>query len=598
MSSERQVLIHLHSETSKVPATGVLNKGEIAVQYNNADPALYIEKADGSIAKFLDSGAVATEFAKYATSAETVNAIEVEKVRAEGVEGGLETRIEALEAISGETNAIESVKVNGEALTPDEHHAVDVTITSGTANGTLAVNGRDVAVTGLGSAAFADSADFDESGAAETVKTELIGTMSGDTKTLGALQDAIAGLDLGEDNVIEGVQVNGSDLTVDANKKVNVTITSGSTNGTIAVNGADVYVKGLGSAAFEDASAFESAGTAAAEIAALDLENTYAAKSYEDKVDTLIGEDSGKTARKIAEEELARQLIPEDAKEAFDTLQEIAAWIQQHPDDAAEMNAEISTLSGDVNTISGHVVSLINNSGDTNVLEGVQVNGADLTIDANKKVNVTVTSGSANGTIAVNGADVNVSGLGSAAFKDESAFESAGTADAVKTELIGTMSGDTKTLGALQEAIAGLGDVYLTDEDLDAAIAAESARCETAYDAKGAADTIYDSATTYADSLAVNYDASGSAASALTEAKAYADGLISSAATSASGDAYVSAEIVDGELSVEATQSTKDSLALADSSLQGIATGKDCGVAVDSDKKLDFTLIHIDCGTY
>ena len=59
-------------------------------------------------------------------------------------------------------------------------------------------------------------------------------------------------------------------------------------------------------------------------------------------VNTLIGDDASKSVRTIANEELAAQLIPENAKEALDTLQEIAAWIQAHPDDVATMNAAIA----------------------------------------------------------------------------------------------------------------------------------------------------------------------------------------------------------------------------------------------------------------
>lgn len=66
------------------------------------------------------------------------------------------------------------------------------------------------------------------------------------------------------------------------------------------------------------------------------------------KVATLIGNDAGKSARTIAAEELAAQLIPADAKESLDTLQEIAKWIQSHPDDAATMSADIQTLKEEV----------------------------------------------------------------------------------------------------------------------------------------------------------------------------------------------------------------------------------------------------------
>lgn len=62
------------------------------------------------------------------------------------------------------------------------------------------------------------------------------------------------------------------------------------------------------------------------------------------KVTTLIGSDADKSVRKIANEELAAQLIPERAKENLDTLQEIATWIQNHPDDASAMNSAIEAL--------------------------------------------------------------------------------------------------------------------------------------------------------------------------------------------------------------------------------------------------------------
>ena len=70
--------------------------------------------------------------------------------------------------------------------------------------------------------------------------------------------------------------------------------------------------------------------------------------SLKAKVTTLIGEDSGKTVRTIANEELAAQLIPSEAQESLDTLTEIAAWIQSHPEDASEMNKRIGDLEGEI----------------------------------------------------------------------------------------------------------------------------------------------------------------------------------------------------------------------------------------------------------
>lgn len=80
------------------------------------------------------------------------------------------------------------------------------------------------------------------------------------------------------------------------------------------------------------------------------------------KVSTLIGEDTDKSIRTIANEELAAQLIPEGAKDSLNTLQEIAAWIQKHPDDASAMSAAISALEEKVGdkTVSAQITEAIN----------------------------------------------------------------------------------------------------------------------------------------------------------------------------------------------------------------------------------------------
>lgn len=109
--------------------------------------------------------------------------------------------------------------------------------------------------------------------------------------------------------------------------------------------------------------------------------------SAEGKIDTLTGEDTGKSVRAIAGEELAKQLIPENAKESLDTLAEIAAWIQAHPDDATAMNKAISDLTTLVGTLpedaeSTSVVAYIKEAIDTAVeaLEiGDYAKAADLT---------------------------------------------------------------------------------------------------------------------------------------------------------------------------------------------------------------------------
>ena len=84
----------------------------------------------------------------------------------------------------------------------------------------------------------------------------------------------------------------------------------------------------------------------------------------EGKLTKLIGDDADKSVRTIANEELAAQLIGESAKESLDTLSEIAAWIQSHPDDASAMNEAIVALQNKVDTgdktVSAYVTDAIN----------------------------------------------------------------------------------------------------------------------------------------------------------------------------------------------------------------------------------------------
>lgn len=153
-----------------------------------------------------------------------------------------------------------------------------------------------------------------------------------------------AEIDQVESKSLVGIKVNGTALSI-ADKMVDILIATGTANGTVAVNGADVAVKGLAALAYK-AQVSESDLDAA-------LTAVLAAKAAKADVDTLIGTDTGKSVRTIANEELAAQLIPEGAQESLDTLTEIAQWIQDHPDDAAAMNTAIAKLNGIVAGIGG-----------------------------------------------------------------------------------------------------------------------------------------------------------------------------------------------------------------------------------------------------
>ena len=189
----------------------------------------------------------------------------------------------------------------------------------------------------------------------------------------------------GEPNVLEGVKVNGTALSI-AEKMVDILIATGATNGTLAVNGTDVAVKGLAALAYK------------AQVSESDLDSALtavlAAKAAKDDVDTLIGSDTGKSVRTIANEELAAQLIPEGAQESLDTLTEIANWIQEHPDDASAMNTAITKLNSIVAGIGGEEDDY------ATVIAAIE---GKLTAAL-----ATITAGSTNGHLDVNGTDVTV----------------------------------------------------------------------------------------------------------------------------------------------------------------------------------------------
>lgn len=116
---------------------------------------------------------------------------------------------------------------------------------------------------------------------------------------------------------------------------------------------------------------------------------------------------ASKTIKDIATSALTEALIPDNAVESMDTLQEIAAWIQAHPGDAATMNTNINTVSGTVNTNSEAIkansekIETINTdiTNIENTIKSIQegqVSGGTAVSIENKTVNVKVAEGNDN----------------------------------------------------------------------------------------------------------------------------------------------------------------------------------------------------------
>lgn len=226
---------------------------------------------------------------------------------------------------------------------------------------------------------YADSlaGNYDAAGTAETKVNELangqvkdntaaITKLNGDAKTEGSVAKAVADAQAGLDSKISAADAKaaGAQSTADAAKAaaaaVDAKIGEVPEGSTVIAE-----IQKVKDAAYDDTEVRGLIKTNADDIDNLEGR----ADAVEGKVTTLVGDDAGKSARTIANEELTKQLIPENAKDSLDTLQEIAQWIQKHPDDAAAMNAAIAALQtkvGDIpdgataTTIVGYIQELVN----------------------------------------------------------------------------------------------------------------------------------------------------------------------------------------------------------------------------------------------
>lgn len=106
----------------------------------------------------------------------------------------------------------------------------------------------------------------------------------------------------------------------------------------VALEAAKAYIDGeiggLGGLASKSEVAYDDLATA--------LKNLIDGKAEQTTVDTLVGDDTGKSVRSISAEEVAK--IVAGAPESFDTLKEIADWIQSDTTGAAKMSNDISRL--------------------------------------------------------------------------------------------------------------------------------------------------------------------------------------------------------------------------------------------------------------
>lgn len=310
------------------------------------------------------------------------------------------------------------IDVSGQSFTLPDNDTT-YTFASGTTNGSFTVTpsggtAQSVAVYGLKSAAYTESTAYDAAGAANAV----LGTAS-DAASAKTVYGAIAlanskytkpASGIAKTDLASGVRAS-LGLADTALQKAD--ITTGSANGTIAVEGSDIAVKGLAALAYKASLSKADVGLGNVENKTMDTTVTASSTNYissgavKTYVDAQIG---GLTTFDV---QVVTQLPATGVKgviylvaHSHDTGDSYDEYIWNT---AATTPAFEKIGNTDID-LSGYVPT-------TRTVNGKALS-TDITLNASDVSAVgTVTSGSANGTIAVDGTDVAVKGLAALAYK-------------------------------------------------------------------------------------------------------------------------------------------------------------------------------------
>jgi len=658
----RQKLIHLHKSISGAPATSDLHFGEIAVNHSTDKPALYIKNNDG-IVEFLPATAVAQISKTYADG--LIEALDVSAQTIAFVSNNDNITIyptitedDGKITISGEPIVLSKVAKTGKA----EDISIDdsgETFTATTVEEALAEladkMSTSTTIDGSGGT-FTTSNGIDDTNKVLSVKTKsgdyvtvdsdgvqldstkIDSTYStgttGNLATVGTVKTAIEDLDVNgfqmleiiasaQDEttlIVKGIKETDGKIGLDSPTNDYAIIVDGQYNNTTnkiatentvlaAISGLDVTAitggtnQTITSISEEDgkiSATYSNISISASQVTG--LSDLYASK---ETVDNLISGDTGKTVRKIANEELAAQLIPESAQESLNTLQEIAAWIQQHPKDAAAMNLAIENLEGSAHThenldvlddIESEDVTAWNaaatkahehsNKSDLDDITTQKISDWDSAATnshthSNKALLDTYTQTEAN--------------LADAVSKKHEHANSA-VLDTITTEKVS--SWDDAAASAHTHENKALLDTY-TQTEANLAAAVESAHNHTN-------KTVLDGITAKKVTDWDNAVASGhthenmDVLTGITSTQVSNwDNAVSNAVTGATGDTYVAASVTDNVVNVSSTTAATNVFTNAVLGVDTTSSATSANVVVDSTtRKLDFSKLSIDCGEY
>lgn len=117
---------------------------------------------------------------------------EIQKVAQSVTDKNVSATGDTYVSASAEGNTVTVAATTALTQAVEKANSAVQSVAEGTTNGTIVVDGAEVAVHGLGSAAYTEASAYDASGAAATVKSELLGKIKdGDVTTIAALNTKI-----------------------------------------------------------------------------------------------------------------------------------------------------------------------------------------------------------------------------------------------------------------------------------------------------------------------------------------------------------------------------------------------------------------------
>ncbi len=297
MASSRKKLIHIHSNVYKngapqAPTAGTLSKGEIAVNYNDTEPALFIENNSGTLVKF--NAIQKSEIDQIASDVSNldidISSLKGEKIKINGTDVMLSGNTASIYAptSSGTTNTV----LVSDGANKSPKWVEQSTITAGNATqanktvGTLTINGNgSELVTFDGSANTSVNITYSSVGAAAASHEH-------DASDLPKASSAAT-----------GIMKVGDFLTADTNSKVSVatgtsstTVARGDHSHTLPTASTDSYgiVKAGGGLQITNGVIAANTGTTSGTVAAGNHSHTYSDVGAAPEVHTHTGSDIDK----------------------------------------------------------------------------------------------------------------------------------------------------------------------------------------------------------------------------------------------------------------------------------------------------------------